>query len=133
MALDWSRRHGGQRVKISRKAMDQLLLNLRGLTLQGARQLARSAIFNDGAITSTDVRRVMEEKFVLLNQAGVLSFEMDLAPAWPNSEAGSIARMSAALKPICKRFWPEKARRSRKSGLSLPTETSFILMAVDRC
>ncbi|MDJ0654021.1 MAG: AAA family ATPase [Xanthomonadales bacterium] len=77
-AFDWSRRNAGQRVKISRKALGLLIQNLRGLTLQDARQLARSAIFNDGAITSQDVRRVMEEKFGLLNRGGVLSYEYEL-------------------------------------------------------
>ncbi|MFK7955234.1 MAG: AAA family ATPase [Lysobacterales bacterium] len=77
-AFDWSRRHAGQRVKMSREAMAELMLNLRGLTLSDARHLTRNAIFNDGAITSNDIKQVMEQKFRMLNRGGVLSYEYDL-------------------------------------------------------
>lgn len=77
-AFDWSRRHDGQRVRISREAMGDLMLNLRGLTLADARHLTRNAIFNDGAITASDIKSVMEQKFQLLNRGGVLSYEYDL-------------------------------------------------------
>lgn len=76
-AFHWSRAHAGRRVKVSKPAMDILIRNLGGLTLNDARRLARNAIFNDGAIRQDDVREVMQAKFELLNRGGVLSFEYD--------------------------------------------------------
>ncbi len=76
-AFNWSRTHDGRRVQVSKRALDMLIQNLRGLTLQDARRLARNAIYNDGAITQNDMQVVMSEKFRLLNRGGVLTYEYD--------------------------------------------------------
>ncbi len=77
-AFRWSRRHDGRRVKVNRRSMSLLVQNLKGLTHQDAKRLARNAIYNDGAITDCDVQKVMEEKFKLLNRGSVLHYEYDL-------------------------------------------------------
>jgi len=42
-------------------------------------QLARNAIYHDGAINKSDLPRVMEAKYELLNRGGILQFEYDTA------------------------------------------------------
>lgn len=67
----------GRKVKTDRDALDKLISNLRGLPLDDARKLARGAIFQDGAITHSDLSSVNKAKFELLDMDGVLSFEYD--------------------------------------------------------
>ncbi|MBU1832678.1 MAG: AAA family ATPase, partial [Gammaproteobacteria bacterium] len=59
--------------------LEKLVNNLRGLPLEDARKLARGAIFQDGAITHSDIAAVNKAKFELLDMDGVLSFEYDTA------------------------------------------------------
>lgn len=74
----WSLRHK-QKVKVDSKAMDLLIQNLTGVTTSDAKRLIRNAIYNDGAITHSDVKGVMEAKYQLVAQDGVLAFEYDTA------------------------------------------------------
>ncbi|AJD49209.1 ATPase AAA [Isoalcanivorax pacificus W11-5] len=69
----------GERVRAGREALDKLVRNLRGLTTEDARKLARGAIIHDGAITENDLPEVNRAKFRLLDMDGVLSFEYDTA------------------------------------------------------
>ncbi len=78
-AFAWSRRHDGQRVKVSSRSMKMLVNNLAGLSLRDARRLTRKAIYNDGAIGDSDLPKVMQAKFELLNRGGVLSYEYETA------------------------------------------------------
>jgi hypothetical protein len=70
-------RSTGRKVKTDRDALDKLIGNLRGLSLDDARKLARGAIFHDGAITHSDLSAVNKAKFELMDMDGVLSFEYD--------------------------------------------------------
>ena len=79
VALDWTRGNPGRKVMADPKAVRLLGQNLMGLTTSDAERLARNAIWNDGAITKTDLKRVMEAKYDLINQQGVLSFEYETA------------------------------------------------------
>ncbi len=67
----------GRKVKTNRDALNKLVNNLRGLPLADARKLARSAIYQDGAITHSDLQAVNKAKFELMDMEGVLSFEFD--------------------------------------------------------
>ncbi|MCZ4336064.1 AAA family ATPase [Shewanella colwelliana] len=58
-------------------AVVKLADNLRGLTFDDARRLAHKAIVDDGAITHSDVDRINQGKFKLLDMEGVLQFEYD--------------------------------------------------------
>ncbi len=78
-AFNWSRRHDGRRVKVHKRSLEQLVRTLRGLNLKDARRLARNAIYQDGAITEEDLPQVMQAKFELLSQGGVLQFEYETA------------------------------------------------------
>lgn len=69
----------GQEIAVDPEALDLLVRNLRGLTLADTQRLARSAIYDDGAITANDLQSVMQAKYELLNRDGVLSYEYDTA------------------------------------------------------
>ncbi|MCG8394381.1 MAG: AAA family ATPase [Pseudomonadales bacterium] len=67
----------GARVRADRESLDRLIRNLRGLSVEDARKLARGAIIHDGAITEADLPEVNKAKFALMEMDGVLSYEYD--------------------------------------------------------
>ncbi len=67
----------GRLVRADEESLSLLVENLEGLSLTDTRRLARTAIFDDGAITTQDAPAVMAAKYELLNRGGVLSFEYD--------------------------------------------------------
>lgn len=67
----------GERVRADRESLDRLIRNLRGLSVEDARKLARGAILHDGAITEADLPEVNKAKFALMEMEGVLSYEYD--------------------------------------------------------
>ncbi len=58
-------------------SLDRLVRNLRGLSVEDARKLARGAIIHDGAITEADLPEINKAKFALMEMDGVLSYEYD--------------------------------------------------------
>ena len=69
----------GRKVSVDPAALDLLVQNLGGLTHADTERLARNAIRDDGAVTTSDLPAVMKAKYQLLNRGGVLSFEYDTA------------------------------------------------------
>jgi len=67
------------KLKADASAVDKLATNLMGVTTTDAKRLIRSAIEDDGAITQNDLPRVMDAKYQLIDQGGVISFEYDTA------------------------------------------------------
>jgi hypothetical protein len=65
--------------KVDPNALELLVKNLAGLTHADTERLARNAIRDDGALTSSDVPAVMQAKYELLNRGGVLSYEYETA------------------------------------------------------
>lgn len=78
IAREWAQRNGEQ-VKTDRKTLDMLISNLSGLTYRDAKTLARKAVYDDGAVTQSDLPEVMQAKYELLSRDGILSFEYDTA------------------------------------------------------
>jgi hypothetical protein len=66
-------------IKIDEKALDLLIENMRGLSSADVERIARNAVYRDGAITAEDLPAVMQAKYELLNDGGVLSYEHDTA------------------------------------------------------
>ena len=66
-----------QPVKIDARALELLVENMSGLSAADTQRLARSAIFDHGAIQASDVPAVMRAKYELLNHGGVLRYEHD--------------------------------------------------------
>lgn len=78
-ADDWAQDNPGSTVAVDKKAFDLLVRNLAGLTVSDTERLARKAIYHDGAISKSDLPRVMEAKYELLSQSSVLSYEYETA------------------------------------------------------
>ncbi len=76
-AKAWSERHVGQKVRTDQQTLDKLVANLRGVSHADAQVLVRHAIFDDGAITESDIPEVNRLKFELMDSEGVLHFEYD--------------------------------------------------------
>ncbi|HMB73220.1 MAG TPA: AAA family ATPase, partial [Gammaproteobacteria bacterium] len=69
--------HPGSRMPVDSHALELLVQNLGGLSHSDVERLARNAVFDDGAITADDVPAVMQAKYELLNQRGILSYEYE--------------------------------------------------------
>lgn len=78
-ARQWSTQNRGKPVRARSEALKALTRNLAGLTLSDARRLTRNAIYDDGVIDDSDMSGLMKGKYKLLDQGGVLSFELDTA------------------------------------------------------
>ena len=79
VASQWTAENPGSRVTVDPKAYRLLIQNLAGLTDADTERLARNAIYQDGAITKSDLPRVMQAKYELLNDSGILQYEYDTA------------------------------------------------------
>ncbi len=121
-ATKWSQANKGLRVRSSRKALDKLVMNLKGLTVTDARRLARGAIFEDGAITESDIPAVGAAKYELLDQSGALSFEYDTARF---SEVGGLSVLTR---------WLERRRSAfLEPGDSMDAPKGLLLVGVQGC
>ncbi|QKT03906.1 AAA family ATPase [Ectothiorhodospiraceae bacterium 2226] len=75
----WQMKNPDQRLAVDRRAAGMLVRNLLGMTKSDVRRLVRNAIQQDGAITQSDVQEVMQAKYRLVAQGGMLSYEYDTA------------------------------------------------------
>ncbi len=73
----WTGQHPGRKVQARSDALAALARNLIGLDLLDARKLVRTAIYDDGIIDDGDIAAVMQEKYKLMDEGSVLSFELD--------------------------------------------------------
>jgi AAA+ superfamily predicted ATPase len=64
-----------KRVQAKQDAVTALTRNLIGISAGEARRLIRAAIHNDGIVDEADLIAVIDAKYKLLDQGGVLSFE----------------------------------------------------------
>ncbi|MFT7220940.1 MAG: SpoVK/Ycf46/Vps4 family AAA+-type ATPase, partial [Candidatus Azotimanducaceae bacterium] len=76
-ASNWSKAKGGRPVRSAADTFKKLVHNLKGIPLQDARQLVRTAIFDDGVIDDADIPELNKAKFSLMDMDGVLSFQYD--------------------------------------------------------
>ncbi len=123
VARDYVARHPGSAVKTDPKAFELLIRNLAGLTESDTEQLARNAIFVDGAIQHSDLPQVMQAKYELLNRGGILQFEYDTRQF---SDVGGLTRL---------RRWLER-RRTAFSGQPAPhldPPKGVLLIGVQGC
>ena len=123
-ARTWSRRNSGRNVTTRKQLLDRLIDNLGGLPARDAKHLARSAIEDDGAITEEDLPTVMQAKFQLLGQDGVLFYEYDTARF---ADVGGLAR----LKKWLRLREPVFAGTLNKPGLDVPK--GILLLGVQGC
>src|ERR1700761_5757016 len=79
VAQDWSKANPARPAVIEPEALTKLVDNLAGLTAGDAERLVRQAIFDDGALTMSDLQGVLAAKYQLLNRGGTLTYEPDTA------------------------------------------------------
>jgi ATPase family associated with various cellular activities (AAA) len=79
VAQEWSKANPGHSALIEPEALTKLVDNLSGLTTGDAERLVRQAIFDDGALTMSDLQGVLAAKYQLLNRGGTLTYEPDTA------------------------------------------------------
>lgn len=77
IANEWAEKNQGKKVKADPDSLKLLIQNLLGLGLADVERFARSAIFDDGAITACDIQEVMSAKYRVLEKGGAISFEYD--------------------------------------------------------
>jgi SpoVK/Ycf46/Vps4 family AAA+-type ATPase len=124
VADEWSRDHPGSRVQADSKAYELLIKNLAGLTYNDTEQLARNAIYVDGAITKSDLPGVMQAKYELLNRGGALQFEYDTARF---SDVGGLTRLKDWLSKRKSVF------RGDDSVAHLDSPKGILLLGVQGC
>jgi SpoVK/Ycf46/Vps4 family AAA+-type ATPase len=120
----WSRENGNRSPRIENGAIESIVRNLRGISLSGARRLARQAVQNDGALTNGDLRMLVQNKIELLNRNGVLTYEPDTARF---ADIGGLENLKAWLtkrKPVFQRL-------DEVPGLPVPK--GIMLLGVQGC
>jgi SpoVK/Ycf46/Vps4 family AAA+-type ATPase len=105
----WSEKKGQERVKTDSETLKKLVANLRGLSHNEVRRLARGAIVDDGAITEDDIPEVNKAKFKLMDMEGVLSFEYNTEKF---SNVGGLNKLKRWLGDRRTVFFEENANKS---------------------
>ena len=124
VAKDWSNDHPGARVQTDPKAYELLIRNLAGLTYGDTERLARNAIYQDGAISKSDIPDVMQAKYELLNRGGALQFEYDTARF---RDVGGLARLKSWLTQR------KPAFRGDADAAHLDQPKGILLLGVQGC
>jgi SpoVK/Ycf46/Vps4 family AAA+-type ATPase len=122
VARQWMHNNPRQAVKIDSHALALLVENMNGLTASDIQRLARKAIFDDGALQSSDVPAMMRAKYDLLNHNGILRYEHDTARF---ADVGGLSHLKA---------WLEKRRDAFDgSAPQLDAPKGLMLLGVQGC
>lgn len=109
----WKLKKGNEKLQADRKSIELLANNLTGLTVSESRRLIRNAIYDDDAISKSDLDRVQKAKYELLGQNGVLSFEYETTNF---GQVGGLANLKQWLSVRKEVF----LSNDKKSGLDKP-------------
>ncbi|MET0988977.1 MAG: AAA family ATPase [Steroidobacteraceae bacterium] len=120
VASEWAQAQGA-RVRTDRKAYELLVDNLSGLSTGDTERLARSAIYDDGALTPSDLKPLMQAKYELLKRGGVLSFEYDTARF---ADLGGMRKLKS---------WLEQRRAGFDGTTGLDVPKGVLLLGVQGC
>jgi len=110
--------------KISKRDMNMLIQSLRGLSSVEAERVVASAIFDDYALTSEDLPRIVESKRTLLGSSGCLE---SIAADVDMTEVGGLDNLKSWLAKRRHAFTPA----ARKFGLELPR--GILMLGVPGC
>jgi len=124
VAVDYAAENPGLRVQVDPKAYGLLIQNLAGLPVRDTEQLARNAIYHDGAISKSDLPKVMEAKYELLNRGGILQFEYDTAKF---NDVGGLEKLKHWLTQR------KPAFMSKADAAHLDTPKGILLIGVQGC
>lgn len=112
----WKLRNEDTKLEADRKSVELLVNNLTGLTVSESKRLIRNAIYDDDAISSSDIERVQKAKYELLGQDGVLSFEYETANF---NQVGGLETMKEWLKLRQAAFLKKDSKLDRPKGIML--------------
>lgn len=124
VADEWANEHPGSKVQVDARAYRMLVRNLAGLTYADIEQLARQAIYRDGAITRSDLPAVMQAKYELLNRGGALRYEHETARS---GDLGGMARLKQWLDQRRAAF------RGDADAAFLDTPKGILLIGIQGC
>ena len=124
VATEYADENLGLRVQVDPKAYGLLIKNLAGLPVRDTEQLARNAIFHDGAISKSDIPSMMEAKYELLNRSGILQFEYDTAKF---SDVGGLEKLKHWLSQR------KPAFMNKADAKHLDTPKGVLLIGVQGC
>ncbi len=124
IAKEWAGDNPGSKVSMDPKAHRLLIQNLAGLTDRDTEQLARNAIYHDGALTGSDLPQVMQAKYELLNRGGVLQYEYDTRKF---SDIGGMSNLKTWLTYRKSALLDPQQRRSQD------TPKGILLIGVQGC
>jgi SpoVK/Ycf46/Vps4 family AAA+-type ATPase len=124
VADEWSQENRGSKVQADGKAHRLLIQNLAGLTYADTERLARNAVFQDGAITKSDLPDVMQAKYELLNRGGALQFEYDTARF---NDVGGMERLKTWLAHR------KSAFRREQAAAHLDPPKGILLIGIQGC
>ncbi|KEA63690.1 Cell division protein FtsH [Marinobacterium lacunae] len=113
-----------EKLKGDSRAMDLLIRHLVGLTEADARRFIRSAIYDDGAITHSDIKAVMDAKYRMLSKGGAITYSFDLADF---SEIGGFGRLKSWLE-VRKPFFLGEVE-----GAAMDIPKGLMLIGVQGC
>ena len=116
IAAEWTHSSGTSRSRIDPRALSMLIDTLGGLSIADTERLARSAIFDDGALVESDLPGVMAAKYQLLNRGGMLSYEYDTARF---ADLGGMGRLKEWLLQRRTVFAGELPQIERPKGVLL--------------
>ena len=93
IVMDWQHANG-RAAHVDHRSVDLLVANLAGLTRADVARLARTAVFDDGAIDSSDVAGVTRAKHDLLGGDGAVTYEYETASV---ADLGGMERLKSWL------------------------------------
>ncbi|NND64631.1 MAG: AAA family ATPase [Gammaproteobacteria bacterium] len=128
IAREWQSENSGMNVRADRRAIEMLVDNIGGLNSKEAERLARNAIFDDGVICQNDVATVMEKKYQLLNQQGLLAYEYETIST---NDIGGMARFKDWLSKRAPVFQQSATNGEDKAALDPPR--GVLLIGVQGC
>ncbi len=123
IAVEWMKANG-KKVTSSQPLIDRLVNNMHGLTRTQIKRLATGAIYDDGAISESDLQEVMKAKFELLDTRSVLQFEYNTASY---ADIGGQSRLKHWLQLRKKVFLGEADLPT------LPPPKGIMLLGVQGC
>ncbi len=120
----WKFRNPDLQLRADRKSIHLLVNNLLGLTVSDCQRLIRNAIYDDNAISKSDLTKIQQAKYELIGQDGVLSFEFETAKF---AQIGGFANLKAWLELRQTAFLPSE----QKVKLDVPK--GILLVGIQGC
>lgn len=115
-AKNWQSENKGKQVRTDSTTLKAMISNLRGLTESEVRRLVKGAIYIDGAITTSDIAKVNQAKFELMNMQNILTYEYNTAQF---ADVGGLNSLKQWLSARKQAFIQSEEKNDMPKGLML--------------